>query len=236
MDPRTTSRVLGATCLVAGALAAVAYQLVTPVDAGSSNVTRQLAEIDANRTAMNLALIFGGFGLLLIPAVLFAAGIARRHTPALATAAGAIAFLGYLCGTVVTLGDPLLSAAAGVADRAAAVALVEAFWSNGLVVVMLTVYVLGRSAGMIMLGAALWRARVVPGWAAAGLIVATPVEVGGVISGAGHATGALAYGLVAMALVLCALRLLRTPNDGWDLAPAPQPEGALPGSDLLATR
>jgi hypothetical protein len=236
VDSRTISRVLGATCLVAGPLAAVAYELVTPVDAGSSNVARQLAEIDANRTAMNIAVIFGAVGLLLIPAVLFAARIARRRTPGLAIAAGSIAFAGYLCGTVVTLGDPLLAAAAGVADRAAAVALAEAFWSNGLVVAMLTVYVLGHSAGMVLLGAALWRARVLPGWAAAGIIGATPLEVGGVISGAGHATGAIAYGLVAVAFVLCAVRLLRTPNDSWDLAPAPQPEGALPGTDLLATR
>jgi hypothetical protein len=160
VDARTVSRVVGASCLVAGPLAAVGYELVTPVDAGSPNVARQLAEIDANRTAMNLAPIFGTVALLLIPAVLFAASSARRRTPGVAIAAASI-------------------------------------------------------------GAALWRAHVLPAWAAAGLVVAIPVEVAGVVSGAGHAAGAIAYGLVATAFLLCALRLLRTPNDGWDLAPVP---------------
>jgi hypothetical protein len=203
-------RIATTVCLVGGPLAAVAYELVTPVSGGDTNSAAQIAQAAAHPAAMNVALAFDGLALLLVPAVALAAGLARRGSPRLATVAGLVLFAGYLCSVVVDVGDGLTAAAASVANRAVAAAVVDAFWSNTLIFGMLLVYIVGHVAGMPLLSVAFWRSNVVPRWTAIGLGLAVPVEVLGrlALPQAEHWAGAAAYLLITIAFAVAAWKVL----------------------------
>jgi hypothetical protein len=200
-------RTLAAVCLVAGPLAAVCFELIAPTT-GSDSVEQQVQDVVANSGAMNVALAFDLLGLLLVPAVVFVAVVARAGAPRLAPMAGAVAFVGYLCLTVVVAGDALLVAAAKERDRTAAVSLVHGFWDTWLVKVMLIGYLAGHILGVVLLAVALWRSRAVARWAAVILLVLPLFEIAEQASGA-HAFGAIGYALVAVTFGLCAARLIR---------------------------
>jgi hypothetical protein len=203
--PISTRTALASACLIVGPLAAVGYELVTPIDTGS-NYAHQIAQAAAHPGAMNASAVFDFLGLALIPAVLLVAALARPGAPRLAAVGGAVAFAGYIGLTIVTAGDALLKAAAGVPDRTAAAALVHAYWATGLVGAMLAVYLVGHIAGVLLLAAALWRSRAVPRWAALALAVLPLFEV---VEQAGniHLAGALGYALVAASFAACARAL-----------------------------
>jgi hypothetical protein len=207
----TVLALVGAACLVVGPLAAVAFELITPVGVGST-IAQQVAQVAAHPGAMTASLACDGVALLLIPAVVLVAAVARPGAPRLAIAGGALAFAGYVCLTVVTVGDALLKAAATVADRSAAVAVVHAFWDTGLVSAMFVIYLAGHVAGMVLLAAALWRSRAVPRWAAVALGALVPLEVVEQAANS-HAPGAIGYALVAVAFACCARVLIASSDD-----------------------
>ena len=83
---------------------------------------------------------------------------------------------------------------------------------------LFTVFIVGHELGTLLLGVALARARVVPLWAAAAVVIGIavhPVSVALVSRG----MDILAYGLVTAGCVAAARAVLLSPNDAWDLPP-----------------
>ncbi|MEV4622594.1 hypothetical protein AB0J74_28270 [Asanoa sp. NPDC049573] len=77
------------------------------------------------------------------------------------------------------------------------------------------VFVLGHLLGMLVLGIGLWRSRAVPAWV--GILFGASPFLHAVAMGVGPAVDAIAYGLLAVATIACAVTLARTPDAEWDL-------------------
>ncbi|MGH3125320.1 MAG: hypothetical protein ACRDND_30430 [Streptosporangiaceae bacterium] len=77
---------------------------------------------------------------------------------------------------------------------------------------------LAITAGRILLGVLLWRARIAPCWMAAALIAAVAVEF--VPLGGGNIQPAIGWALTAVGFASATVALLRTRNDEFDLPPA----------------
>jgi hypothetical protein len=167
----------------------------------------KLGQVSAHESAMAWANVMDVLGLLLLPpAVVLVAWLAYRGAPRLALAGGVLAFLGYISLSAVTAGDALLTGAVDAPDRAAAVALVDAYWKTGPAVTLLTVYLLGHLLGLLLLGAALWRSRRVPTWVGAAVVALVPLEIAEQVLG-NHGPGVVGYLLVAAAFAVCWQRL-----------------------------
>lgn len=198
----------GVVCLVVGSMAQLAQYLVTPVAPGAT-AAEQVSQAAAHMSAMRVAVLLDVPLVLIIPAVLYVGMAAGARRSALAAVGTVLAFLPMLAAEFLLAGDALLVEAARQPDRAAAVALVQAYQSNGTVAGLVLFYLAGHLVSFVLLAVALWRARTVPRWAAVALGSSPVVEfIGG---GAGvDAVMAVSYALVVAAFGACAVALVRT--------------------------
>ncbi len=200
---------LATVALVAGPVAAIAARLFDPATSPTESIARLVADAAAHPGETHAVLVGDAFIWLMLPAALVAAGLAWRRAPALATAAGVLSLVGWT-GIVALATQDALIAEAGHARfaRGPAVTLATA-WSNGGVVnTYTTMFVVGHLLGTILLGAALWRARVIPRGLAAGVAVAMPLHL------LAFVTGVKPLDLASDVLLLigfgaCALSVLR---------------------------
>jgi hypothetical protein len=154
--------------------------------------------------------------ILVVPAMVYVARLARGRAPRLAFVGGGLAALGWLAG-LMGLGttEILVYQGTTMPDQNAAATLIDKLSADPVFGLLTGIFVLGHVVGMIILGAALWRSHAVPAW---GAILFILVPVGHLI---GHfASRALdiadGYAFV-LACVVCAVAVLRRANDGWDL-------------------
>ena len=214
MDIRTVSRAAGAAALVLGPLAlALPIGVTTDGRAGTADRLAAYAARPDAALAGNLRLLPL---ILLIPAMVYAARLARRGAPRLAFTGGALAALGWTAGLISFGGTQiLLLRASEMDDQAAAVALVDAVGSDPVMGTLVGVFVLGHIVGMVVLGVALWRSGAVATWVAL-LFTAYPV-----VHFAATALGPVADRVSVLLLLISgsalAVRLLRTPDAEWDL-------------------
>jgi hypothetical protein len=104
-------------------------------------------------------------------------------------------------------------------QRDGAAALLDAFFSAGISGTSTLVFVFGHVVGAILMGLAL-RGRIHPvGWIA--MLLTQPGHVFAFVVVPNHVTDALAWGLMTVAFAFCAVKVLRTPDKEWDLAPRP---------------
>ncbi len=102
-------------------------------------------------------------------------------------------------------------------DRAAVVRFLDAFAAHGVFGAGIGLFVLGHIAGAVLLGLALW--GTVPRWASVALIVSQPLHVVAFVILQNRYLDSAAWGLTALGLAVCAVVVLRTPDDEWDLPP-----------------
>jgi hypothetical protein len=215
MDIRTVSRGAGVVALVAGPLALTVPLDVTDAEQGSAAV--QLADYAAHSGAALLSNLLLFPLMLLVPAMIYAARVARRASPKLALAGGAMAALGWLAGLMsIGAGQIALYQGARLPDRAGAAALIDAIISDPVYGTLVGVFVIGHIVGMIVLGIALWRAAVVPRWAAACFLAYPVVHFAG--SAISPALDRVSIVLLLAAGIGLAVVVARTPDDEWDLA------------------
>lgn len=161
------------------------------------------------------------FVLLVVPATLTAAWVARRGAPRLATAAALLMVTGFLGGVGRNLDSDQLAYVATQKhlDPATMKILNDALEANPTDGLGSLLFIVGLVFGSIVLGIGLWRSRAVPSW------VGVAVAVGGFTHpflSFNHVV--VAVGLVVMAIGFAGVSaaLLRMRNDDFDLPPITQ--------------
>ena len=188
-----------------GLVAAVASPgLATSTDGELRSIAAQPAQFDVYAVALLVS------SYLLVPAVFGVTGLLRARSPRLGFVAGVLTQLGLL----VAIGDSaveLMYAAMGrTGDRATMVALSDRYESaTGWIY---TIGGLSLIVGSILLGAALWRTRTLPRWAAAGFPVSVVLNIFGFAS-ASQPMLALSYVVLLAALAPAAMEVARSDQD-----------------------
>lgn len=135
---------------------------------------------------------------LLPISVLGLAGLALRRAPWLATVGGALGLVGWLPFGALAAQDDLTFQMASIGGGSAYVTLWDRFTTDATMFGFLLVYVVCHLLAYVILPVALWRGRLIPGWAAWALALTSPVTI------AGFATRQIA----AVGLIICALLLI----------------------------
>jgi len=218
-DTRTLRRVGGALLLPLGPLAVAALRAVLP-NFSATDSAATISQTAAHLGRQDAVLWFEVVALLtLIPSVLAAGRLAQRRAPVLSLLAvgllvPAFAALPFFAGdtTVRVLAD-------GTADPRTAATLLDHLNALSPVAITGIIFIAGHVVGMVLLGAALWRARAVPVWAGIAVLISQPLHFVAFVIVGNQALDACAWGLTALGLAVAAARVLRTPNDQWDVAP-----------------
>lgn len=219
-DTRTFRRIVAAVLLPLGPLSVAILRGILPYFSASDN-KETIAQTAAHLGRQDAVLWLSVVALAtLIPSALSAGRLAQRRAPILSLLGVSLlvpAFAALFFGA----GDPTIRAlAGGTVDAGTAAKLLDALNSLAPVNVALLMFVAGHIFGMILLGAALWRAHAVPVWAAIAIIVSQPLHLVFAVFVGSQPLDACAWGLTALGFAVAAVRVLRTPNDAWDLAPA----------------
>jgi Domain of unknown function (DUF4386) len=215
MDVRAVSRWFGAVSLVVAGVALTVGTAVEP-SGDDDSVAVALGKISRHLGHQRWLIVTDLLAAFMLPAVLCLLRLARQGAPRLALAGGALAFTGWL-GGLIGLGalDMVFYHGAQAADRAQATSLLKAVTDDWAYTVLLVTFIVGQTLGMLLLGAALWRARVAPRWAAA-LIALGPLAQ--VPLHDSRAASAAVYVLITLGLAGCAWSVTRADDADWDIA------------------
>jgi hypothetical protein len=208
-------RIGAALILPLGPLAITLLRLCLPsFTAGDSRTTIAETAAAPGRAAavvwLSLVLVF-----TLIPGVLAAGRLVQRRAPVLALLAVGLLVPGF-AALLFASGDPMILALSGGAVPADAGARVlDAFAAEPAIGIAMGVFIAGHIVGMVLLGVAFLRARVMPAVVAAGVIVSQPLHLASVITGIRPLDG-VAWGLTTLGFLWAARAVLRTPDAEWD--------------------
>jgi len=207
-----------------GPLAIAVVRGILPYTTGDSNAV-MAAKVAAHQGTETIVIWMTFVALLtLIPGVIALGLLARRHAPRLGTIGLVLAYAAFAClfWSSVAGSDTIALGAARVGMHSStAGALITSVANIPPVGLGTGIFVLGHILSLVLLAIALWRGRVVPGWAALLLggsqilhfvfAVIVPVQ----------ALDGCAWGLTAVAFAAAAVALTREPGPGQG-RPAPQ--------------
>jgi len=183
--------------------------------------TQKALDLIAANPSRQFTFAFLGFfaALTLVPAFVAAARLSRRRRPVLTMIALGVNIVAYLGGWALAAIDNMYIAGATlpVEQRDGAAALIDAMWSDGLAGISALLMVIGHILGAILMGLALRGSIPTVGWVA--MILSQPGHVFAFVVFPSPVMDALAWGLMALAFAVCAVTVLRTPDDEWDLPP-----------------
>lgn len=204
------ARVLLAVCLVGGPLAGIVVRAAVPASSTAS-VAESVADYGQHTGATQVLLIADGFLILLVPAALAAAALAWRRAPVLSLVGGVLSLFGWVAIVMLSAQDQLLAETGrSVYAHGQATAIAEHWSSAPLVNIYVVIFVAGHLVGTALLGAALWRAQVVPRWAAALIGLSMPVHLITVLTGF-KAGDVAAWVALLIGFAMCARPVLQ----GW---------------------
>jgi hypothetical protein len=216
-DVRRFQRIVAAAVLPIPATA-VAIGRLFVTDDGDTRRALDLIAADPGRH-FTFALLGFIAMLTVVPAFLAAARLARRRRPVLTMIALGVNLIAYLGGWALPALDNMYLAASQLPleQRDGAAALIDAMWSDGLAGISALLMVIGHVLGAILMGLALRGSIPAVGWVA--MILSQPGHVFAFVVFPSPVVDALAWGLMALAFAICALTVLRTPDNEWDLPP-----------------
>lgn len=192
-----------------------------------SDTRRTLDLIAANPDRQFTFALLGFIGLLtVVPAFLAAAGLSRRRRPVLTTIALTVNLVGYLGAFAVAAIDNLylIGALLPADQRDVAAIVIDKMWSSGIPGVSTNLFVLGHVLGAILMGLALRGSIATIGWLA--MLLTTPMHVLAFVVLQMPALDLAAWLLMTLAFVCCAVKIIKIPNDDWDLPPIGLSTGA----------
>jgi hypothetical protein len=216
-DVRRFQRIAAAVFLLVPATTVALGRLVVTDDSD----TRKALDLIAADPRGHFTFALLGFLAMLtvVPAFLAAARLARRRRPLLTMIALGVNLVAYLGGWALAAIDNMYLAGGmlPVAQRDGGAALIDAMWSDGLAGISTLLMVIGHVLGAILMGLALRGSIATVGWVA--MILSQPGHVFAFVVFPSPVMDALAWGLMALAFAICAVTVLRTPGDEWDLPP-----------------
>jgi hypothetical protein len=215
-DNRGMRRTLAGVSLIAAPLALAAAMALLPSLAGEWPDV--LARLAANETALLAAdLLVVVAIILLIPGMLGLLRIIGRAMPRLAPTAVAMFLVGWLfvLGPVMLDRAQLQIARSGI-PRDQAVALVERLEADAGIGVIIGIFVIGHTLGAILLGIAVARARFVPTWAAASIVIAAVLHPIARVGLGSKWLDVFAFSLLALGLAVIGFRVLRMSGEEWE--------------------
>jgi hypothetical protein len=219
-DGRTLRRIAAALILPLPALAIATQPLYRPgYDTLETNAT--LDAVAADPGAQTLFVWTGALAMLtLVPAFLAAARLARRRRPLLATWAAGVNLAAYLGAGLGFAGLDLATevAARPDLDRSTMVTFIDGYATHGVFGVGIGLFVIGHIVGAVLLGLAL--RGTIPDWASIAMVVSQPLHFVAFVILQNRYLDTASWGLTAVALTVCAVTVLRTPDDEWDLPAA----------------
>jgi len=185
-----------------------------------SDTRRTLDLIAANPDRQFIFALLGFIGLVtVVPAFLAAASLSRRRRPVLTTVALAVNLMAYLGAFAMSAIDNLylIGASLPADQRDVAAIVIDKMWSTGIPGVSTNLFVLGHILGAILMGLALRGSIATVGWLA--MLLTTPMHVLAFVVLQIPALDLAAWMLMTLAFVCCAIKIIKTTNDEWDLPP-----------------
>jgi hypothetical protein len=215
-DVRHASRWLAAIVLPIGPAAVAVLRYVLPYDTTDDTATIT-AKSMAAQGRMSAVLWFGFIAILtLVPAALAAGRLTRRRAPRLTAVALFLLVPGYLSLAWLAASDQFVwSGAKAGLDAGAITRLSEALHPTADIAGV--VFVIGHVLGTILLGVAMWRARVVARWAAVAVIVSQPIHFFAAVIVPNHTLDLVGWGLQAVGFAAAGWAILKLRDDDWDL-------------------
>ena len=218
VDTRATRRTIAAVLLPIGPLAVTVLRVSLPSFTSTTSqqtITDTAAAPGRATTVVWLSLVLA---LTLIPSVLAAGRLVQRRAPVL-TLLGVGLLVPAFGAVLLGSGDPTIQAlASGAIAPDGAAKVLDAFSAEPAIAVAEIVFIVGHIVGMILLGVAFLRARVMPAAVAIGVIISQPLHLASVLAGI-QALDGVAWGLTTLGFAFAAVAVLRTSDDDWDLAP-----------------
>ncbi|MEF2976590.1 hypothetical protein [Subtercola sp. YIM 133946] len=219
---RNLVNVIAAICLVAGPLGDLIWSFVSPVGEAAS-AQQSVGAILAHPAAAQAAAWLDLAIILLVPAAVFAGRALQASIRPLAGIGTALLFLGSLLFTYSLGNDVVLLAASQTGSAATA----QAYIDSGVVSLATVLAIAFQFIGVVLMGIAALRSRLIPVWAAVFLIAWNPVQVIGTVTGISviESVGDL---MLLAAYVAIAVRLFRpVAGRGAEIQPAVMvPDGA----------
>ena len=215
-DLRRLQRIIAAVVLLVPGLTAAISRLFLTDDSDARRAL-DLVAADPGRQ-FTFALLGYVTMLTIVPAFLAAGRLARRRRPVLTMVAVGVNLIAYISVWAVLALDTMYLAGSRlpVEQRDGAAALIDAMWAEGLTGASVTIVAVGQILGAILMGLALRGTIPTVGWVA--MVLSQPVHI---LAFAANVfdPAALAWGLMAVAFACCAVTVMRTPDDEWDLPP-----------------
>ena len=219
-DVRTFQRYAAAVILPIPATCVAIGRLFGTDD---SDTRRALDLIAANPDRQFTFALLGFIGLVtVVPAFLAAASLSRRRRPVLTTIALSVNLVAYLGAFAMGAIDNLylIGALLPPEQRDVAALVIDAMWSSGIPGISTSLFVLGHILGAILMGLALRGSIATVGWLA--MLLTTPMHVLAFVVLQMPALDMAAWLLMTLSFTYCAVKIVKTPNDEWDLPPLGQ--------------
>jgi len=191
--------------------------ILSPIDGGASfEATVAASAANQERLAL-LEWLPVPFLILLVPATYAVAWVTRRSTPRLTTAGALIALTGLLAGFGILGGTPhpaYVTVRQGL-DVATVARLDHAIGQHPITLLGGLLFILAITIGLPLLGIALWRSRLAPGW------MGIALTLGGLTHPfmPGHVASGLGLIVTAAGFAGASVALLRMRNEDFDLPP-----------------
>ena len=206
-----------------GPLAIAIVRGILPYDTTDSNTT-MAAKVAAHQGAESVVVWLTFVALLtLIPGVIVLGLLARRHAPRLGTAGLVLAFAAFMSlfwSTVAGSDNVALGAARIGLNPAVTGKLLDSMGAIPAIGFAAWLFPVGHILGLILIGIALWRGRVVPGWAALAIGVSQVLHLVFAVIVPNHALDGLSWGLTTLGFAVAAVAFVREAGPRPVSAPA----------------
>jgi hypothetical protein len=215
-DVRRFRRIVAAVILLIPATTVAIGRLFVTDDSDTRKALDLVAADPGRQFALTLLSFFAI--LTFVPAFLAAGRLAKRRRPVLTMIALGVNLVAYVSAWAFPALNNMYFAGAKlpVEQRDGAAALIDAMWAHGFLSITAMLMVIGHVSGAILMGLALRGSIPTAGWVA--MILSQPAHMAFVVVPS-PLIDALAWGLMALALAFCAVAVLRTSDDEWDLPP-----------------
>src|SRR5215217_2263301 len=189
--------------------------LMVRTSTATSGATRLISAVAAMPSVSGIArsmMITSGLSIT-------AALIASRR----ALAVNLLAYLGAFAMSAID-NLYLIGASLPSDQRDVAALVIDKMWSTGIPGISTNLFVFGHILGAILMGLALRGSIATVGWLA--MLLTTPMHVLAFVVLQMLALDMAAWLLMALAFACCAVKIIKTPNDEWDLPPLGLSSGA----------